>query len=77
MYAKGIKKWQKRPPRDRIKWAELSAHMVKDYNTKLTKMGVATMGKEGYGTSMHDAEELTDRNSLTEAVTKYAERAIQ
>ena len=56
MYAKGIKKWKKRPPQDRIKWAELSAHMVKDYKIKLTKTGVTTTGQEGYGTAMHDAE---------------------
>ena len=35
------------------------------------------MGREGYGTDMYDAEELTDGNSLTESVTKYAERATQ
>ena len=51
--------------------------MVKYYKRKLTKTGVTTMGQEGYGTSMHDAEELTDGNSLREAVTKYAERATQ
>ena len=51
--------------------------MVKDYKRKLTKTGVTTMGQEGYGTAMHNAEELTNGNSLTEAVTKYAEREIQ
>ena len=30
MYAKGIEKCQKSPLQDGIKWAELSAHMVKD-----------------------------------------------
>ena len=35
------------------------------------------MGQEGYGTAMHNAEELTNGNSLTEAVTKYAQREIQ
>ena len=35
------------------------------------------MGQEGYGTAIHNTEELTDGNSLTEAFTKYAEREIQ
>ena len=33
------------------------------------------MGKEEYGTAMHAAEDLTDGDSLTRSVTKYAERA--
>ena len=35
------------------------------------------MVQDGYGTAMHAAEDLTDGGSLTEAVTKYAERATQ
>ena len=35
------------------------------------------MGRYGYGTAMNATEELTDGDSLTEAVTKYAERATQ
>ena len=35
------------------------------------------MGQEGYVTSMHAAEDLTDGDFLTEAVKKYAERATQ
>ena len=35
------------------------------------------MGKEGYGTTMHATENLTEGDSLTEAVTKYVERATQ
>ena len=31
VYAKGIKKWQKRPPQDRIKWVEFPSHMVEHY----------------------------------------------
>ena len=27
IYAKGINKWQKRPPQDRKKWAEFLAHL--------------------------------------------------
>ena len=65
------------PPHDRIKWAELFAHMVKYCERQLTKTGGGTMGQEGYGTSMHTTEELTNRDLLMEAVTKYAEREKQ
>ena len=60
MHAKGIKKWQKRPPQYRRKWDEFLDHMVKDYNRQLTKTGGTTMGKEGYGADMHAAEDQTD-----------------
>ena len=60
MYAKGIEKWKKMPSQDRIKWAKFSTHMVEDYNKQLTKTGVTTISQEGYGTSMHAAEDLTD-----------------
>ena len=60
MYAKGIEKWKKMPSQDRIKWAKFSTHMVEDYNKQLTKTGGTTISQEGYGTSMHAAEDLTD-----------------
>ena len=36
---------------------------------KLTETGVTIMGNEGYGTSMHATEDLTDGGFMTEAVT--------
>ena len=77
MYAKVIKEWKKRPPQERRKWDEFSAHMFKDYEWKLTETGDTTMVHERYGTSMHEAEDLPDGELLTEVVTKYAERATQ
>ena len=47
MYTKGIEKWQKRPPQNRRKWAELLAHMVEEYGGHITKKGSNTMGLEG------------------------------
>ena len=35
------------------------------------------MVKDGCGTTVHTAEDLTDGDFLTEAVIKYAERATQ
>ena len=77
MYAKGIDKWQKRPTQDRKKWDELSYHMIEDYERQPTDMGGTTMGQEGYSIAMNATEDLADEDSLTEAVTKYAERATQ
>ena len=57
--------------------AELSAHMVEYYEIRLTETGGTTMEQEGYATTMHAMEDLTDGDSLTEAVTKYVERLTQ
>ena len=75
--AKGVEKWKKMSPCDRRKWAEFLAHMVKYFKRQLTKTGGGTMGQEEYGTSIHTMEELTDRDLLMEAVTKYVEREKQ
>ena len=40
-------------------------------------MGGRTIGQGGYGTAMHVAEDLMDRDLLDEAVTKYAEKVTQ
>ena len=57
------------------KGAKFSGYMVKDYELQLNKTGGTTMGKERYGTAMQSAEDLNYGDLLTEAVTKYAERA--
>ena len=46
--------------------------MVEDYGWQLTKTGGTTMRKEGYGTDIPVAKDLTNGDSLMEAVTKYA-----
>ena len=51
--------------------------MVEYYKRQITKTGGTTVGQEGYGTAMNNAEDLTDGDSLTEAVKKYVERATQ
>ena len=53
------------------------AHMVEDYERQIAKTGVTTIRQEGYGTTMHAMDDLTNENSPTEAVTKYAERVTQ
>ena len=77
MYAKEIKKWQKRPLQDRRKWSEFSSHMVEYYEQQITKTEVTTMGQDGYVIAMHAAEDLTYWGFLTEAVIKYSDRATQ
>ena len=59
------------------KWAELSAHMVKDYERQLTEMGYKTTVHKGYGIAMHTTEDLTEGYSMTDAGTKCAERVTQ
>ena len=51
--------------------------MVEDYTIQLTKTGGNKMVQEGYSTVIHATEDLTDGYLLTEAVTKYVERATQ
>ena len=46
MYEKEIDKWQKRPPQNRRKWAELLAHMVEDYEQQITKTGGPQLGMD-------------------------------
>ena len=49
--------------------------MVENYERHLAKTGGTTMRHGEYGIDMHAAEDLTNGDSLTEAVTKFAERA--
>ena len=48
--------------------------MINEYELKITEGGTTTMGQE-FGIAMHAIDTNTEEDSLTEAVTKYAERA--
>ena len=50
--------------------------MINEYELKITEGGGTTMGQE-LGVAMHTADTNTEEDSLTEAVTKYAERATR
>ena len=55
---------------------EKIGHMVKT-TKKIIETGGTKLVKYSYRTGMHAREDLTDEYSLTQAVTKYAERATQ
>ena len=50
--------------------------MINEYELKITEGGGKTMGQE-FGIAMHVIDTNTEEDSLTEAVTKYAERATR
>ena len=50
--------------------------MINEYEIKITEGGGTTMGQE-FGIAMHATDTNTDKDSLTEAVTNYAERATR
>ena len=50
--------------------------MINEYELKTNEGGGTTMGQE-LGVAMHTTDTNTEENSLTEAVTKYAERATR
>ena len=74
MYAKALETWNKVLPKNRKKWAIFRKHMINEYELNITEGGGTTMGQE-FGITMHATDTNTEEDSLTEAVTKYAERA--
>ena len=50
--------------------------MINEYELNITEGGNNTMGQE-FGVAMHTTDTNTEEDSLTEAVTKYAERATR
>ena len=76
IYAKALERWNKVLPNNRKKWALFRKHMINEYKLDITEGGGMTMGQE-FGVAMHAADTNTEEDSLTEAVTKYAERATR
>ena len=50
--------------------------MINEYELKITEGGGTTMGQK-IGVAMHKPDTNTEEDSVTEAVTKYAERAMR
>ena len=50
--------------------------MINEYELKSTEGGGTTMGQE-FDVAINTTDTNTEEDSLTEAVTKYAERATQ
>ena len=64
------------PPKQQKKWAIFCKHMINEYELNITEGGGTTIGQE-FGVAMHVTDTNTEEYSLTEAVTKYAERATR
>ena len=76
MYAKVLKRWNKVLPKNRKKWAIFCKRMINEYELKITEGVCTKMGQE-FGVTMHATDTNTREDSLTEAVTKYDERATR
>ena len=51
--------------------------MVGEYERMLTEGLGTTIHQEGYVTAFHAEETISDEETLTETIVKYAERASQ
>ena len=76
MYAKSLERWNKVLPNNRKKWAIFRKQMINEYELNITEGGVMMMGQE-FGVAMHATDTNNEEDSLTEAVTKYAELATR
>ena len=56
---------------------KFSSQVIEDNESQFTVTVGTTMVQEGYGIIMNATEDLTYGYSMTEAVTKYVERATQ
>ena len=63
-------------PVQQKKKAIFRKHLINEYELKITEGGGTTMVQE-FGVAMHTTDTNSEEDSLTEAVTKYAERATQ
>ena len=49
--------------------------MVGEYERMLTEGSGITIHQEGYGTAFHAEETMSNEETLTETIVKYAQRA--
>ena len=74
-YTKALEKWNGRLVADRRKWATFCTVMFGKYERMLAEGAGTTIRQEGYGTAFHAEETMSDEESLTKTIVKYAERA--
>ena len=75
LYMKALEKWNGRLVADQRKCATFRTVMVGEYNRMLAEGAGTTIQQEGYGTAFHTDETMSDEESLTEIIVKYAEHA--
>ena len=76
-YTKALEKWNGSLVADQRKWATFRTVMVGEYERMLTEGDGTTIQQEGYGTVFHAKEAMSNEESLTETIVKYAKRASQ
>ena len=76
-YTKAMVKWNGRLVADQRNWATFCTVMVGKYERMLAEGSVTTIHQEGYGTAFLAKEDMSDEESLTETIMKYAGRASQ
>ena len=74
---KALEKWNGRLVADRRKWATFRTVIFGEYKRMLAEGSGTTIHQEGYGTAFHAEETMSNEETLTETIVKYAERAIQ
>ena len=74
-YTKALEKWNGRLVADKRKWVIFRTVIFGEYERMLTEGAGTRIQQEGYGTAFHAKETMSDEESLTETIVKYAERA--
>ena len=74
-YTKALEKWNWRLFTKQHKWATFCTVMVGEYKRMLAERSGTKMWQEGYGTALNAVKNLSDEESQTETIVKYAERA--
>ena len=68
-----LEKWNGHLVADRCKWATFRTVMVSEYERMLAEGSGTTTHQEVYGTAFHAKEIVSDEETLTETIVKYAE----
>ena len=74
-YTKVLEKWNGLLVADRCKRATFRTVVVGKYERMLAEILGKTISQEGYGTAFHAKETMSDEETLTETIAKYAEQA--
>ena len=72
-----LEKWNGLLVADQRKWANFRTVMVGEYERMLAEGSGTTTHQEGYGTTFHSEETMSNEKTLTETIVKYAERSSQ
>ena len=71
-YTKALEKWNGHLVTDQRKWETFCTVMFGNYKRMLSEGSGTTIHQEGYGTAFHAEENISDEETLTETIVKYA-----